>query len=117
MALINCPECDCEVSDQAAACPSCGYPVAEGVEPQSQTPAPRQIAPSPVALEREARRSIGFWDIISPLLVIAGAAAAVFFFQRGDTKHGVIGIILCVGGVIGTIGLMTGRPWHGRLGR
>ena len=27
MALIHCPECRCEISDQAAACPKCGYPV------------------------------------------------------------------------------------------
>ena len=25
MALIDCPECNTEVSDQAAACPKCGY--------------------------------------------------------------------------------------------
>lgn len=28
MALIRCPECAREVSDQAAACPGCGYPIA-----------------------------------------------------------------------------------------
>lgn len=28
MALINCPECKTSVSDQARACPSCGYPIA-----------------------------------------------------------------------------------------
>lgn len=26
MALINCPECDRQVSDQAAACPQCAHP-------------------------------------------------------------------------------------------
>ena len=26
MALINCPECGKEISDQAASCPSCGAP-------------------------------------------------------------------------------------------
>lgn len=117
MALINCPECGCEVSDQATACPSCGYPVASGAVPRPQAPGPRPVSPPPAAVEREARRSIGFWDIISPLLVIAGAAAAVFFFQRGDAKHGIYAIVLCLGGVIGTIGLMIGRPWHGKMGR
>ena len=28
MALINCPECGRQVSDKAAACPDCGYPIA-----------------------------------------------------------------------------------------
>jgi len=27
MALINCPECEREVSEQASACPHCGYPI------------------------------------------------------------------------------------------
>ena len=27
MALIKCPECGKEVSDKAAACPNCGFPV------------------------------------------------------------------------------------------
>jgi hypothetical protein len=27
MALINCPECNSRVSDQAASCPKCGYPL------------------------------------------------------------------------------------------
>ncbi len=30
MALINCPECEREVSDQAIACPHCGYPIRGG---------------------------------------------------------------------------------------
>jgi hypothetical protein len=27
MALIKCPECSRQISDQAAACPECGYPI------------------------------------------------------------------------------------------
>ncbi|MBQ2882693.1 MAG: zinc ribbon domain-containing protein [Alphaproteobacteria bacterium] len=27
MALINCPECNREISDKAKACPHCGYPI------------------------------------------------------------------------------------------
>jgi len=30
MALVNCPECDGQVSDQAAMCPHCGYPIRGG---------------------------------------------------------------------------------------
>lgn len=29
MALINCPECGKEISDQAASCPNCGMPIAD----------------------------------------------------------------------------------------
>jgi hypothetical protein len=31
MSLINCPECDRQVSSKAHACPNCGYPVAENI--------------------------------------------------------------------------------------
>lgn len=31
MALIQCPECKREISDQAVACPQCGYPIAAKV--------------------------------------------------------------------------------------
>ena len=34
MALINCPECGKEISDAAASCPHCGYPI-KGPLPKS----------------------------------------------------------------------------------
>ena len=39
MALIECPECGREVSDSAAACPDCAYPVAKGSTPVPSRPA------------------------------------------------------------------------------
>lgn len=35
MSLINCPECQKEISDKAASCPHCGYPIENN---QSRTP-------------------------------------------------------------------------------
>jgi len=35
MALIKCPECSNEVSDQAASCPKCGYPLKAATPPLS----------------------------------------------------------------------------------
>lgn len=32
MALITCPECRKEISDQAEACPHCGYPLRKKIE-------------------------------------------------------------------------------------
>jgi len=47
MALINCPECGRQVSDQAKNCPDCGYPINEEIiiynEPEAPTPPPRPI--------------------------------------------------------------------------
>lgn len=38
MALTNCPECEKEVSENAMACPHCGYPLQEEVGPQTAQP-------------------------------------------------------------------------------
>lgn len=34
MALVNCPECDKQISDKAKACPNCGFPIEEMNKPQ-----------------------------------------------------------------------------------
>ena len=39
MALISCPECSHEVSDQATACPNCGFPLRTKL-PTANLPAP-----------------------------------------------------------------------------
>jgi len=45
MALINCPECGREVSDQADACPRCAYPIAKkNVTPVPGAPAAEEAA-------------------------------------------------------------------------
>jgi uncharacterized paraquat-inducible protein A len=31
MALINCPECNAQISDKAAVCPKCGHPMREAL--------------------------------------------------------------------------------------
>lgn len=46
MALINCPECNKQISDKAPACPHCGYTEAKIQKP---TPAPTQVFAQPKA--------------------------------------------------------------------
>lgn len=47
MALITCPECKKEVSDQALSCPHCGYPLQQGGENDTQPVS----EPSPVIVQ------------------------------------------------------------------
>ena len=49
MALINCSECDRMASDQAAACPHCGAPIAKQAATVQMQPVPA------------ISRSVGFW--------------------------------------------------------
>lgn len=41
MALINCPECDKQVSDKAKACPNCGFPIDELSKVEDQLKFPK----------------------------------------------------------------------------
>jgi hypothetical protein len=45
MALVRCPDCGSEVSDQAAACPQCARPI-RAAQPSSGKPVPRKTSPA-----------------------------------------------------------------------
>jgi uncharacterized membrane protein YvbJ len=75
MALIPCPECQHQVSTQAAACPQCGYPISEksGISRFAQSDTGAKVA-----------IAAGGW-LIAPwvarmVAVIVVAIAAVFIF-------------------------------------
>jgi hypothetical protein len=65
MALVSCPECAGQVSDQAVSCPHCGYPIqdqaAKPQDEQAQAPPvvhpPADEAPSPDPVEQATQTS------------------------------------------------------------
>jgi uncharacterized paraquat-inducible protein A len=61
MALINCSECECEVSDKAAACPRCGA----------------LIAPSSSPWPYDPREEGGFWPLLWVPIGLIGLGALV----------------------------------------
>jgi hypothetical protein len=73
MALINCPECGKQVSTNATACPSCGFPVAEKI---SSGEVPADPGPPTKELLLEVRSSwwnyfwhlFFFWLIVPPFI-------------------------------------------------
>ena len=55
MALIKCPECGKEISDRAAACPNCGYPIdSKPVEPVVGSEPVAEVGPTVVSLGENA---------------------------------------------------------------
>lgn len=84
MALINCPECNKEISDSARKCPHCGYPLKEEVE---------------VVYEKK-----GFWSTGRLAVSIISFVLALFIIYQGymltiaeafmgeDDGNGIIGI-------------------------
>ena len=47
MALVTCPECQTQVSDQAAACPTCGFPMRPVTPGVLSVVSPQKAAPVP----------------------------------------------------------------------
>ena len=68
MALINCPECNKEISDKVKACPYCGYPFSEDsdIEKPSQV---QQVEVTGVKLNKGINKKVVI--IIASVLVIA----------------------------------------------
>ena len=96
MALIECPECGREVSDSAAVCPECAYPVAAGTLPvppravSGSTRRPSWIAVSIIGriavggiilFLTAAEQELGAGTVLVGLLV-AGSAIPTWFRHK-----------------------------------
>ncbi len=102
MALIECPECGREVSDSAAVCPECAYPIGAGTAPVP----PRAVSGSTKrrwwpAVDILGRIAVG--GILMFLtaaeaelgvgtgllgLVVAGSALPTWYFHRMERRAG-----------------------------
>jgi len=71
MALIKCPDCDRDVSDQAASCPNCGYPLNSPEKAPAPDPSTAEAGPPPAAGEMEAGKKGGCLKSLLVLLLVA----------------------------------------------
>lgn len=67
MALINCPECQKQISDQAQSCPQCGYPLARKAQPDFEFPFQKPLN------ELAGKITLALYEFVRPP---AGAASA-----------------------------------------
>jgi hypothetical protein len=91
VALIKCPECGREVSDQAPACVGCGVPLTSASH-AAPSPPPHV---APVAVTRRG----GKWEALGTVLVIAGVLSAMFASPPVSTLGAlafVVGLIVFV---------------------
>ncbi len=122
MALIRCPECQREVSDQAIACPACGYPI-RGLGPASAGQLPIRAplfeykskrtvfglplvhvvyGPAWAGGYRPAKGFIAIGNIAIGVIAIGGFAAGIF------TLAGIGLGLVCIAGMAFGIGVGVG---------
>lgn len=71
MALINCPECKKEVSDQAAACSHCGHPIAT----QKHDPTAATVPPKTTEVKPRKRNIQKLFAVLLTLVSLVAAIA------------------------------------------
>ncbi len=70
MALIRCPECNREISDQAAACPGCGYPLIRTASDETEERLAAAKARDRLFLKRAGLILLGLIVLILTLVIL-----------------------------------------------
>lgn len=89
MALIQCPECGKEISDQAASCPHCGYPISSKLENEQNIAAEVRLQGNEDAKSGEPlQKKPGSrkWGIILGAVVVI-AAVVLFAVTTSNNKE------------------------------
>lgn len=73
MALINCPECSKEISDQSISCPNCGYPVK-----QKSVSSPPPLPTHQVTQGKKIKED----KAVSPFMVVIGIFVLIFMMAQ-----------------------------------
>lgn len=101
MALIECPECSTEVSDQADACPKCAYPIARPATGKVQT-------------VEQTGKKFKLQTILSILMIIGGIVMSVSQINRSEPGEGAIitGFLICIIGAIWLVVVRFFSWWY-----
>ena len=78
MALMQCPECGGQVSDQAAACPHCGYIIRKAAP---VTPPP--VLPDPTEIEGFDKAGAGIQSIMGLIVSVLGVCLLFVLWPIG----------------------------------
>jgi len=114
MALIHCPECGREVSDQAPICPGCGYPLVMGRRPRPGDTGPGGPVPGDASLPRptlsyeyKSKKTVLGLPLVH---IVYGPAWAVGFRPaRGFIAIGNIAIgVIAIGGFAAGVFTLAG---------
>jgi len=107
MALIICPECSKQISDDTVSCPNCGYAIGSASEDKA--------AGVPLAAIKQKSRNLQFQYIISILLLIAGGVW-IFVLVSSEEAVGkqelITPVLMTVVGLIWAIVIKIRGMWQ-----
>ena len=88
MALINCPECKKEISDQSVNCPNCGYPMKSWHDESSKTESKKNF--------KDIWNKLDVYERIIVVAIIVFAIMTIIAFVFGKTASAIFSIISIV---------------------
>ena len=105
MGLIQCPECNTEVSNKAEVCPKCAYPIAEHFNPSQKGNAQ--------TIEQTGKR-FKLQILLSILVMIVGIIMSVSQVNKSEPSQGAIigGFLICIIGAIWLIVVKFCTWWY-----
>ncbi len=118
MALIKCPECQSEVSDQAPTCPKCGFPF------KKESSSPETVQRVVVDRVKNVELTSKKWkrmELQSALMFVGGVTLGYVGFALAMLIHPfnsmtviamAVGSILAIIGLIGLIRARFGAWWN-----
>lgn len=104
MALINCSECNNQVSDKAEACPKCGNPISGKAEAEA--------IGTTVTTVQGTSKKLKLHTLLASLLVIGGCSAMVSSVNSPTGSGGTLGTWVMILGMIWYITARVRSWWH-----
>jgi len=103
MALIKCPECECQISSNAECCPKCGYPIAGGGSTQAHG--------GKIQTVEQTSKKYKLQQLLSSLLAIGSLMVMIIGsgLESGVAAFGILGLIV---GLIWFIVVRFLTWWH-----
>lgn len=98
MSIINCPECNKKISDQAPTCPECGYPMAANQGPVSHS---RKV----ITIEKTSQK-YKIQMIASIALMLLSMISCIIFFPSLKSSNNNISGPMQVGALMFWAGLI-----------
>jgi proline racemase len=113
MPLMNCPECNQQVSGRAKACPKCAYPINPSVRPATPgAPLAASAAVARVQTVEQTSKALKGQVLASVLLVMAGTFMTCASAAAEAPGFGAAAGLLAFAGVVWFIVTRIRIWWH-----